>query len=108
MVQIIADWIRVLNALMGLGVILLLFARTLTVWRHWSYSQKMVFIALQLYVIGNTLASIELFFQHAVFSYRIVFLLVANGLLLVYLAEPERRYRARLGLDLRSGDKEND
>lgn len=106
--QIVADWLRALNAIMGLLAFVLLFARTASVWRHWSYSQKMVFSALALYLLGNMYGSIELLLARDSFSLRVVPFFIGHALLLAYLAEPERRYRARLGIDLRTNTNETD
>lgn len=95
------DWLRGVNAVLGAAVLVLLIARVTMVWKRYSYSQKMVFAGLLCYVIANTYGSIELIVQHAPFSIRTVVILAGNVILLVYLAEPESRYKARLGQELR-------
>lgn len=99
----VIDWIRGLNAILGLACFVLLLVRVMETWAHLVIAQRLYFSSLLLFCLSTVYGSIELIIGSAQFSVRAMIVTLALILLFIYLMEPRRAYRGRVGKDALGG-----
>ena len=98
------DYFRGFNAVLGIVCFWLLVVRLLGVWRKLAGGQRILFSSILMWMVTVFWGSLELIYQDAPASYRVIVNSVALMLLLIYLIEPRSRYSHRLGRNPLGGD----
>lgn len=99
----IGDWIRVVIGFGSLTIVFLMIVRLLAVWRHYSVSQRLVFLAIFFYEANYLARVTELIFYHDErFNWWLLLILAGHTCMVIFLWEPRSKQEKRYGTDLKN------
>lgn len=97
------DYFRGFDILLAFACFVLLVARLLIVWKKLTTGQRVLFTAIQCFMLSIIWESFELIVDNEPVTYRIILRTAGLMLMLMYLTEPRSLWRDRMGKDTLSG-----
>lgn len=101
------EWLRSVQIVAVAACLVMSLARIIRVWGDLGRAQRFLFLGMLFLLITCIWDTVLLLIHSDAFSLRLIPLMTAVAFLLVYLAEPSRRYKTRLGQDPLRPKKDN-